>query len=68
MKKGALALLIGLIILLGSVVVVQQKEIKESNRLVLDLQDTIRMMEDEVNQAYNKLDEVINEKQLGHCY
>lgn len=42
----------------------QQVELKECNRLVMDLQSTIRMMEDEIIQANVELNKVVLEYQF----
>lgn len=73
MKKGTFVLVVGLVVLLGPTVVMQQRELQESKRLVLDLQDTIRMLNDEINQAYNRIDELEQQRLLvedgfGTCY
>lgn len=64
MKKAVFVLSIGLITLLGSIIVMQEEQLQESKRLVLDLQDTIRMMEDEINEAYNRVDELEQQRIL----
>lgn len=73
MKKSVYIIGVAMIVAIGGVAIHKEEQLQESKRLVLDLQDTIRMMDKEINEAYNRIEELEQERPLvpdgyGTCY